>query len=333
MKRFPRPQGLTMMSKAYQQDKTKENKKKLRKLLFYYYTNNQLLCMQDTETFLVPIQKGLKELSQQSKGSKSPKNKNKRNNAITNKDDTIVLRSIGIVTIEQLSIGLGLSVNRTLIKVEHYLANRSRKSIMSKGYQEVQEIRARVGFSGLLKKSEDFLMGTLHWTDELKAIARINGYNAMQVQQANGAIANSHQGMKLTAELYQRLLPAQVKVAVQNNNYTGNNEGQLDTSENGMLLTAASAIQLLEDKGLTQVPLDTDALALIHGLNSPDIPNIAAIPSDAQGIKAFDIKELQYNTHETRREAELGLDPKSLSLEPNKSKKAKKNKLPITIHI
>lgn len=328
MNRYPRPQGATLLSQAYQREPTKYNRKALRQHLILMYTNGLLLTTDTTHTFLVPKAKGLKQLSSKSQ----PKQENKT------QKNTIGISTIRRVTLEELSIGLGISVDKMVMRVESFLAHRAKKTVTNKGYQEINLIATRVALLGLKNKSWEVMLGTLDWAEELKAVTRINGYNAMQTKEANSGIANTLTSIKMVAELMKLLNPTQSLTAIQNN------FGKMpDTTEQGMQLTPAMALKLLDEKGYTNIPLDTDALAIIHGLGDSTIPSVRALPEDAQGIKAFDVKDLKYLSHTDRRPEELGIEPDNIPARPltnpdyptQRPKKAKRGKgtVPMTLKI
>ncbi len=314
MTRLPRPMTATALSRSYQADPSKLNKKKLRRVIIEAYIANQLFITQITNTHL---SKPNKEGSNKYITNKKQENKTKRNK------EKGTLSTIGItyVSIDQLSLGLGLSIDKVCVLIQKVIGNRAKKELMNPGYNAVQELNTRAHLNRLFFGQQQASTVHQNWVQELMAVARLKGYGALNVKEANSALTTALGYTKMELELLKAMSPQQPKTAIQVNQY--GTQDQTDRSEKGMGLTTTMALELLAEKGLTTMPLDLDAIANINGLNDSSIPEIRALPEDAQGAKVFDPGKLEFLEHESRRVHQLGLEPGTVEPIAKKKKKVK----------
>lgn len=292
--RIPRPLGTTYLSLQYQREPTKDFKAKLRKHLLKAFIQGQIY-----HTYLIPTSLNLKPTK-----NKKVNNKTKYHKPIHNK---LTIKECRRITLEDLGLALGLSVVKMQLKLERILALEA-KGIDSKVNQANHEKATRAIFFGTLNKALNRYPTMTEWADELQAVARLYKYAPLNVKEATSAFGTELSYLKTIADLASKMLPQQTTQKQLTLNQQFNNS-TMPENINGHYLTATTALQMLEEKGLCNPDqLNLNLIALTNGIMAPDAVDVKAIPSDAQGVKAFNPKDFIYADHGTRREHELGTE-------------------------
>jgi hypothetical protein len=297
--RIPRPLGATKLGHTLYQDYDKKNKGRLRNHLLTHFIQGTLFWPKLQDTHLrVEDKEAMEEQKAQSK-------KNKKQNIKSKKKLPTIYKELSIINIEQISIerlawALGLSVNRIKKKIDR-LHEKSAAGMLEEESERRLQLFARATQFGLLNRALDMASKTGQWASELQGVARLKAYAPGLVMGANTAMAQELQIMAAAGKMLETYTGHQgskpgLQVNIQNNNGTGPN-----TIE-GQLLTPTMAQKMLADQGLTKVPLDHDYLATIHGIHGTELPDIQAVPSDAQGGANFKVEDLLMEPKESRHE-------------------------------
>lgn len=292
--RIPRPLGTTYLSLNLQKENTKDNKKKLRLHILKAFIQQQVYLAYTQYTHLKPKAHKTKKL----KGTKRKPIDNDTNNKHS-------ILSVENIRFMDLCLGLHLSPIKVQKRVERILALEA-KGIDSKSNQARHEITTRATLNWALNEALNRYPTASQWAEELKAVARAYRYSPMNVKEANSALGQELIHLKAIFEMATKQLPQITKPSATINAQFNN--GTMPENINGHYLTPTQAVALLEEKGLTNPEaLDLNLIAMKHGLFGPDVKDVRAIPSDAQGVKAFDPKNFIYESHESRRAAELNV--------------------------
>lgn len=294
--RIPRPLGTTYLSLNLQRSRSKDNKAKLRLLVLKAFIAQQIFLAYKTYTHLRP------------KPTKNKKVKGTKRKTIEpiNKDDKHYVLSVENIKFMDLCQGLHLSPIKVQRRIERILGEEA-KGIDSKHNQARHEISTRANLNWALNEALNRYPTASSWAEELKAVARAYRYSPMNVKEANSALNHELMQLKAIFEMGTKLLPSlQPKAATINAQF---NNGTMPENINGHYITPTQAIQILEDKGINNLEsLDLNLIALQNGILAPEAVDVKAIPSDAQGVKAFNPKDFIYTNHEDRRQEQLGIE-------------------------
>lgn len=331
IRRIPRPKGATQLGYQLSKDYTRHNVSLLRAHIIRAFINQNLYWPYQTETRIKVLDKEAmkaankaqrdkaKEKDSKTHPSKGAKNKNKKLKPIKLYKELYVedIRQVEYSMLASLLVCSQATIDKRLNK-----AYEKDASIMATQQGQINvEMMTRASqnraFFGLLERYPT-IMG---WAEELKAVARLRGYTPGTIMAANTALNQEMQALNMVHNMASRMLtqnnqkgtvPGHPTVNIQNN------VGNVPGTQNGQFLTATMAQKMLEEQGLTKVPLDLPALSGLYGIHSGLLPEIEAIESDAQGTQMVDIEALGFKTqleeseevddhHEARRAKELGI--------------------------
>lgn len=289
--RIPRPQSFTLMCQSYQ--KGNLNLNTLRNITIQHFLSSNLTTLERIS---------------------HPTRNTKRNNSTNTKTITYRLKNYDI---KDLGHTLMLTLDKAESKVTKHLTKSAEKmrrdGLFIDDVGISRAVKSRL-FFGALSRLQDLS----DWETELRQASRAYYHKPGYSMAANSAITttNNHMAhlMKLTESLEPKALPSLPhsghNINIQNNVALGLSQAP----EGQETLTADKAIALLAEAKVTALPLDNKdeffaGLLDKHNLNSPDIPEVAANLSDAQGVtraKTFDFEKPIPIDHITRREDEVG---------------------------
>lgn len=120
------------------------------------------------------------------------------------------------------------------------------------------------------------------WAEEIRAMARLSGYQPAYLREANAA-ANIDLTSLSHVMAYLKLIQPQIKPQSPTINNNIINQPELIQNQ---ILTPTMAVKLLEEKGLNALPKNKamGLEAIYFEENIADMPDVKAIPSDAQGV-------------------------------------------------
>lgn len=311
MNRIPRPAGTTQAAMNWREDQSIKNIKRLRRITIKAFISHNLFMLHNQATNIRVEDKA---------SHKKQKKKSNKKEYIELSIDTLERANFNY-----LCLVLGLSTSKVEGLIDQVLMKDTSKMATDHGQLELQAmtraVSKRLFFDGLGKVPEMF-----DWAEELKGVTRIKGYSPGHIIATNSAITNAlnHANKMIDTAMKLGALgePKRPQSLTQNNLHLGTlnpnpNSGDPNNPTQGsQFLTPTMALRLLEEKGLTKVPLDETALAIKYGIFSEDIPDVKALPTDAQGANNFNIADIvTTNNHEDRREREEGISEVVLEIE------------------
>ena len=315
--RIPRPMGTTLLAKNYREESTKSNLSKLRNHIIKAFISRSLIVKSTIETKVRVKDKDYKKaLKAYNLLSAKQKNKTTKPTKYKELHDETMYNA----TYKELSLILGIgSLIKLEARVSKVLLKETSTMASEQGIRELQA-HARANSAGLFFGILGKVPEMNDWARELQGVTRIKGYMPAMVMATNTAMGQASQQTEKALNLAIKLAGMEPSSRVPNNAFIQNNFGT-QHPEKGLpgpdgqtqYLTPTMALRMLEEKGLTRVELDTDLLAAKYGIMGPDIPDVKAMASDAQGAKNFRIEDLiqvpnSADRHDTHREREEDIE-------------------------
>lgn len=336
--RYPRPKGLTNLSRRYNDNPNKANKAKLNKAVITHYLAQTLLYPYPLEKPILNEHKdpnthqSLKPNNKQRNYSNSfpnPSKGNKANNTPQQQTEELIkkqqknnpshnstLYQLRIMEYKELCLMLGLKETKVQLLITKYLSKQAENYLDKSNLNRIEGFTRETifgNFFGALNKA----LSHEGWVEELKTASREAFYKPSMVKEANSAIGTQQTILMNTQTMALNILKVVSGALNQGNptniqnNYYGNqpniDNGSEPLSEDGYLLSPTKALQLMESKGLLELPTEADHAMLKAEYLTPDVPSTQALPSDAQGIqrKELVIVAEEEPKHEERREEGL----------------------------
>lgn len=307
--RFPRPRGLTHQATAYR-NKTIRKGDFIGFIMNLYHSN--LLLYPYPKDSSVGTQEGQFQTKAQALNNKQ-KTKSKNNKQTNNQYHSTGGRGLRGIEIGELATFLQCSAKRA----KEYILTSIIKE--GQGLLERTMLRDELGTSRATLRALKNGLLTRHstvsaWENELLAETRARNYSAGLVKEVNASMRLTNDTLKDLINLHQHTVAQLEKGTVHHGPQHGS-EPYLEIDgpvhEKGHILTTEVAIKLLEERGLSGTQaVDLEALKDKY-LTDPNIPNVVANLSDAQGVAKASIKlqspEAQMD-HENRREITEGFE-------------------------
>lgn len=302
--RIPRPLGATSLARTFREERTKDNRKKLNNLYIQAFVNQAYYV---NPTIITHLYSNPAPNTKTNKGTKQGKTKKITRTYYHNNTQGVqyIGEEIRVGSISELSAFLGLSEERARKRIMVFLRKQAEASGAEELEQNAQHTMARAAIWGTFFGALQQGLIQQEWGTELRAVARANGYQALMVKEANSAMGNQISQTKQIWDMARQLVGTQGTGPSTQINITQTNQ----PTTNQQFLTPTMAVKLIEEKGYNEMPLPGSALlqelSIQHDI--ANMPDVLALPSDAQGVATSKAKDLIYINHETRREEELGV--------------------------